>query len=73
MVDHAEYKKCVYELYAVCNHIGSDMGSGHYTAHCKNSVNKKWYNYDDTMVKEISEDAIITPNAYILFYKAIKS
>jgi len=35
-----------YDLYAVSNHMG-DLGGGHYTAFCKNAVNKQWYSFDD--------------------------
>ena len=31
----------VYDLYAVSQHSGG-MGGGHYTAVCKNSIDKKW-------------------------------
>lgn len=64
------YKKndYVYELYGVCNHSGSTMG-GHYTAYVKNA-NGKWYHYNDTNVSEIGiNDSIITPKAYMLFYR----
>ena len=56
-----------YELYGVCNHSGGTLG-GHYTAYVKNA-NEKWYEFNDTTVSEISEDRIISPKAYVLFYR----
>lgn len=57
-----------YELYGVCNHSGGVMG-GHYTAYVKNA-NGKWYYYNDTSVSEVSlTESIISPKAYVLFYR----
>jgi len=61
-----EYK---YELYGISNHSGNVNG-GHYTSHIKN-MNGKWYNYNDTFVKEINESEIFSPKAYCLFYRKI--
>jgi ubiquitin carboxyl-terminal hydrolase 8 len=59
-----------YELYGVCNHIGGVMG-GHYTAYVKNA-NKKWYYFNDEIVSEVGiKDTIISPKAYVLFYRKI--
>ena len=60
-----EYK---YELYGVCNHSGGVMG-GHYTAYVKNA-NGKWYHFNDTIVSEVGlTESIISPKAYVLFYR----
>ena len=32
-----------YDLYGVSNHLGGDMGGGHYTAIAKNRIDKNWY------------------------------
>lgn len=63
------YKKTnyQYELYGVCNHSGGVMG-GHYTAYVKNA-NGKWYHFNDTQVIEISDESIVSPMAYVLFYR----
>ena len=63
------YKKEMYkyELYGVCNHSGSTMG-GHYTSYVKNA-NGKWYHFNDTSVTEVSESSIVSPKAYVLFYR----
>jgi hypothetical protein len=47
----------VYELYAVLNHSGAISG-GHYYAYIKNLDTKKWYNFNDSNVTEISEDKV---------------
>ena len=57
----------VYDLYGICNHSGNTMG-GHYTA-CIKNANNKWYECNDTVIKEINENKIITEKAYCLFYR----
>jgi ubiquitin carboxyl-terminal hydrolase 8 len=57
----------VYELYGVCNHIGGMLG-GHYTAYIKNA-NEKWYEFNDTSVREISENSVISSYSYCFFYR----
>ncbi|XP_010791243.1 ubiquitin carboxyl-terminal hydrolase 31-like [Notothenia coriiceps] len=58
----------LYDLYAVCNHHGTMQG-GHYTAHCKNSIDGQWYCFDDSDVQPISEDDVCKQTGYILFYQ----
>jgi ubiquitin carboxyl-terminal hydrolase 8 len=62
----------IYDLYAICNHHGQIDG-GHYSATVKNA-NGKWYNFNDTQVKEILiNDNIISGNTpYCLFYRKKK-
>jgi ubiquitin C-terminal hydrolase len=57
----------VYDLFGVCNHGGGAQG-GHYTAYIKNA-NGKWYEFNDTMVSEIKEENVISPQSYCLFYR----
>jgi ubiquitin C-terminal hydrolase len=57
----------IYDLYAVCNHSGSVLG-GHYTSFIKNA-NDKWYQYNDTLVSEISIKQIVSSKAYCFFYR----
>jgi ubiquitin C-terminal hydrolase len=59
-----------YELYAVCNHIGS-LNGGHYFSFIKK--HDKWYLCDDDDITEIDESNIISNHAYILFYKIIEN
>ncbi|XP_029785029.1 ubiquitin carboxyl-terminal hydrolase 43, partial [Suricata suricatta] len=58
----------LYDLYAVCNHHGSLQG-GHYTAYCRNSLDGRWYSFDDSTVEPLREDEVNTRGAYILFYQ----
>jgi len=57
----------VYDLVAVSNHHGY-MGSGHYTSYALNNYDHEWYLFDDTSVSMVTEESVITPNAYILIY-----
>lgn len=63
---------CIYDLRAVCNHLGSHLNRGHYTSYCQNSLNGLWYLYDDRFVRCVSEDQVETSGAYILFYERRK-
>jgi len=58
----------LYDLYAVCNHIGGVNG-GHYTAFVKHADNK-WVHFNDTIIENIDNiSQIVTPMAYCLFYR----
>jgi ubiquitin C-terminal hydrolase len=57
----------VYDLFGVCNHGGGAHG-GHYTSYIKNA-NGKWYQFNDTLVNEIKEESVISPQSYCLFYR----
>lgn len=54
-----------YELYGIINHTGQVNG-GHYFAYCKNP-NGKWYEYNDSSVREITELDI--DNTYTILYQ----
>ena len=75
-----------YELFSIMIHSGSAMG-GHYYAYIKNFEDSKWYNFNDSIVKEIEEKEITkvfggdtsanswgssySANAYLLMYRKI--
>jgi len=64
------YKKenYVYDLYGICNH-GGGVNGGHYSAFIKNA-NGKWYDFNDTFVKEVVDlNHLISPKAYCFFYR----
>ncbi|CAD8100700.1 unnamed protein product [Paramecium sonneborni] len=64
---YSEQEQATYDLYGVINHSGT-LHSGHYTSYCKNKNTQKWYNFDDTRVREIKEKEVISSDAYLLFY-----
>ena len=61
-------QKPVYSLIAVSNHSGS-MGGGHYTAQCKSAINSKWYDCNDSTVREDTGASGPSSSAYVLFYR----
>lgn len=58
---------CNYELFAIINHSGNVDG-GHYSTYIKNG-NCKWYDYNDSMIKEISGDKTNGNKNYCLIYR----
>ncbi len=60
-----------YELFGLVMHSGG-FGGGHYYVNIKN-MNKNWYNYNDTNVKQIDITKINKSHIYCLFYRLIKS
>lgn len=61
----------LYDLTGVSNHFGM-IGSGHYTAFCKNPETQSWNHFDDNKVIPIDENLtskIVTNAAYVLFYE----
>jgi ubiquitin C-terminal hydrolase len=65
-----EEEPTLYELYSVINHIG-DVGGGHYTNYSMNSINRKWYEFNDSSINYLTDykKEIVSSQAYILFYQ----
>ena len=60
--------KHIYDCFAVVNHSGN-LGGGHYTAFVKHNVTGKWYLFDDSSVREVSNtNGIISSAAYSILY-----
>lgn len=75
-IDFSDYVKgynsrsYIYDLYGVANHSGGS-GGGHYTASIKNA-NGKWYEFNDTFVKEINGNNIVSSKSYCFFFRKKK-
>jgi ubiquitin C-terminal hydrolase len=67
LVDY-EKKGKNYSLSAICIQSGS-LGGGHYYAMCKNELDGKWRQYNDTNVRDIDEDELLRQKPYCLFYR----
>ena len=60
------------KLYAVICQFGPSSMSGHFIAYCRHRMNKKWYKYNDSIVKECLEpNEYYNGMPYILFYQAV--
>lgn len=65
-----DHDRQTYDLFAVSNHFGSVLG-GHYTAFVR--AGERWYDMDDSSVTEMRvAGEVITPAAYMLFYRRRK-
>ncbi|KAI5968556.1 hypothetical protein CANMA_002301 [Candida margitis] len=63
-----------YQLTSVVYHHGSSADAGHYTSDTFDFENNQWWEIDDTIVKPIKEDEVLSSginNAYILLYSKI--
>ncbi|PIA39963.1 hypothetical protein AQUCO_02600424v1 [Aquilegia coerulea] len=56
-----------YELYGVVVHTGLSSNSGHYYCFIRSSP-QKWHRLDDSQVMMVSEEFVLSQEAYILFY-----
>ena len=64
---------CKYKLYGVTNHSGSEsLDRGHYTALI--SSDGGWLKFSDTQVSgPINPREVVSSEAYVLFYRRVKS
>ena len=61
-----------YELIAVSTHIGRSGNTGHYIAYCKGK-NKKWYEFNDSFVRECNFNEVNDNSAYLLIFGKTKN
>ena len=65
----------LYDTYAVMRHIGTTMGSGHYTCLARDKARRCWRYYNDTVVSEFDpdrlneKDRVTNEMAYIVFFE----
>ncbi|CAH8364933.1 unnamed protein product [Eruca vesicaria subsp. sativa] len=56
-----------YYLYGMVEHLGSGVHFGHYSSYVR-SAPETWHHFDDAKVRRISEECVLSKNAYMLFY-----
>ena len=61
-------KTNTYNLNGFCIHGGS-LGGGHYYAVSRNALDKRWYEYNDTNVSNVSDNKLLKYTPYLFFYK----
>jgi ubiquitin C-terminal hydrolase len=65
-----------YQLIGVITHLGGDGMDGHFIAYCKNPINNLWYQFNDSIVKEVNyanfkTEVIDYAMPYLLFYQKV--
>ena len=60
-------KECYYQLFSIINYQGN-MKDGHYYTYVKPLFSQKWFEFNDSIVREIKFASFIVPYAYSLFY-----
>jgi ubiquitin C-terminal hydrolase len=58
----------LYDMVALVQHSGY-MGGGHYTAYCLHEASRRWFEFDDRFVTEVSPETVQRAEAYLLFYQ----
>jgi ubiquitin carboxyl-terminal hydrolase 4/11/15 len=65
-------RKVKYRIMSVCSHYGISGSFGHYIAYCRDKINSKWYQFNDSIISECDANQIRyggTP--YLLLYERI--
>mmetsp|Transcript_28321 Transcript_28321/g.47574 ORF Transcript_28321/g.47574 Transcript_28321/m.47574 type:complete len:296 (+) Transcript_28321:5127-6014(+) len=61
-----------YCLHSIVRHVGSSVGTGHYVSDVRDFESNKWMSMDDSIVREISQEAALNEerqrNGYIFVY-----
>jgi len=57
-----------YSLSGIICHHGT-AGGGHYTCYCYHPQTDSWYEYDDSIVREVDRQTVLNSEAYVLFYR----
>ena len=60
--------KSGYQLFAVIEHRGRSVKSGHYICYAKQPSTSLWYLCDDHRVREVSEASVLASQAFIVAY-----
>ncbi|XP_022738451.1 ubiquitin carboxyl-terminal hydrolase 20-like isoform X2 [Durio zibethinus] len=67
IVNQTSKEELKYQLYAVVKHSGFRPTSGHYVCYIRSSPDM-WHKLNDSRVTGVDEEAVLSQEAYILFY-----
>ena len=75
--NYIEYKQTgvQYKLIGVITHLGGNDMSGHFIAYCKNPLDERWYQYNDSVINEVNDfksEVIDYAMPYLLFYQKVE-
>ena len=75
--NYIEYKQTGvhYKLIGVITHLGGSDMSGHFIAYCKNPLDERWYQYNDSVINEVHDfksEVIDYAMPYLLFYQKVE-
>jgi ubiquitin C-terminal hydrolase len=65
--DHESKHQAKYQLYGMSHHSGTLYG-GHYIGEVQNLSTGKWYDCNDSWVKQIGSPDTESASCYVLFY-----
>ena len=65
--DQADGSRPIYDLYGVCDHIGSHS-FGHYTSSAIDPMSEEWMKFNDECVSSVNPSNLDESSAYMLFY-----
>lgn len=65
--------KSEYELYALIEHRGRSLSSGHYYSYVKNRDDDQWYWCNDSVIRKVDPQRIFSSQAYMLAYRKVTS
>ena len=74
--NYIEYKNTgvMYNLIGVITHMGGSDMSGHFIAYCKNPIDNTWYQYNDSVINQVTNfkaEVIDYAMPYLLFYQKV--
>lgn len=69
-INYCSNKSNQYTLTGFAVHNGS-LNGGHYYAVCKNYLNDKWYEYNDSHVSRVSQDKCTKYSPYLFVYRRL--
>ncbi|XP_014220685.1 ubiquitin carboxyl-terminal hydrolase 36 isoform X2 [Trichogramma pretiosum] len=61
-------RKIFYKLASMVTHMGPSVNCGHYTAVAKDATGQ-FYSFDDSYVRRISDNNVMSTNAYIMIFE----
>lgn len=69
--DFGSRKRSLYDLFAVSEHVGSLLGSGHYKAYAHNHEDDQWYHFSDDFVEKCeAKDSMVCLHFLALTFTA---